>query len=171
MSGNADPEKVLSDSSSNEDVNVTKEVIADDAQNTALGQLPLPIAPAPRPVPLSRLDSELPKQKKKGHKSKDKDNGKDEDNDPFQHLPAHEKEILKRQLEIPAVKINYLSLYRFATRNDKIIIGISSLASIIGGALLPLMTVSLPWSSQLSDLSDSPRFFSAVSQARFRTFS
>ncbi len=61
--------------------------------------------------------------------------------DPFKHLPEHEKEILKRQLDLPAVKVNYMTLYRYATRNDKIILVIAGLAAIIGGALLPLMTV------------------------------
>lgn len=61
--------------------------------------------------------------------------------DPFKHLPEHEKEILKRQLDLPTVKVNYMTLYRYATRNDKIILVVAGLAAIIGGALLPLMTV------------------------------
>ena len=61
--------------------------------------------------------------------------------DPFKHLPEHEKEILKRQLDLPAVNVNYMTLYRYATKNDKIILVIAGLAAIIGGALLPLMTV------------------------------
>jgi ATP-binding cassette subfamily B (MDR/TAP) protein 1 len=65
----------------------------------------------------------------------------EEEDDPFKHLPQHEKEILKRQLDIPAAKVNYMTLYRYATRNDKIILVIASLAAVIGGALMPLMTV------------------------------
>lgn len=61
--------------------------------------------------------------------------------DPFNHLPEREKEILKRQLDLPAVKVNYMTLYRYATRNDKIILAIAGLAAIISGALLPLMTI------------------------------
>ena len=61
--------------------------------------------------------------------------------DPFKHLPEHEKDVLKRQLDLPAVKVGYLTLYRYATTNDKIILAIASLAAIISGALLPLMTV------------------------------
>ncbi|KAB8255465.1 P-loop containing nucleoside triphosphate hydrolase protein [Aspergillus pseudonomiae] len=66
---------------------------------------------------------------------------KEEDGDPFKHLSEHEKAILKRQLDLPATTVGYLTLYRYATRNDKIILVIASLAAIIGGALMPLMTV------------------------------
>ena len=77
-------------------------------------------------LPLNTLDSTLPSA---------------EVDDPFKHLPDHEKDILKRQLDLPAVKINYFTLYRYATTNDKIILVIAGLAAIISGALLPLMTV------------------------------
>ncbi|GAB1201923.1 hypothetical protein APSETT445_000520 [Aspergillus pseudonomiae] len=66
---------------------------------------------------------------------------KEEDGDPFKHLSEHEKAILKRQLDLPATTVGYLTLYRYATRNDKIMLVIASLAAIIGGALMPLMTV------------------------------
>ncbi|KAJ5212040.1 GTPase-activating protein [Penicillium cinerascens] len=66
---------------------------------------------------------------------------KEEDDDPFKHLPEHERVILKRQLDLPATNVNYMKLYRYATRNDMIILVIASLAAIIGGALMPLMTV------------------------------
>ncbi|KNG89222.1 multidrug resistance protein 1, 2, 3 (p glycoprotein 1, 2, 3) [Aspergillus nomiae NRRL 13137] len=66
---------------------------------------------------------------------------KEEDGDPFKHLSEHEKAILKRQLDQPATTVGYLTLYRYATRNDKIILVIASLAAIVGGALMPLMTV------------------------------
>lgn len=65
----------------------------------------------------------------------------EEDGDPFKHLPEHERVILKRQLDLPATKVNYMTLYRYATRNDKVVLVIASLAAIIGGALMPLMTV------------------------------
>ncbi|KAF4242997.1 hypothetical protein CNMCM8980_010157 [Aspergillus fumigatiaffinis] len=65
----------------------------------------------------------------------------EEECDPFKHLPEHERVILKRQLDLPATKVNYMTLYRYATRNDKVILLIASLAAIIGGALMPLMTV------------------------------
>jgi ATP-binding cassette subfamily B (MDR/TAP) protein 1 len=65
----------------------------------------------------------------------------EEDGDPFKHLSEHERVILKRQLDLPATKVNYMTLYRYATRNDKVVLVIASLAAIIGGALMPLMTV------------------------------
>ncbi|KAJ5959584.1 multidrug resistance protein 1 [Penicillium vulpinum] len=63
------------------------------------------------------------------------------DDDPFKHLPEHERLILKRQLDLPATKVNYMNLYRYATRNDKIVLVLASIAAIIGGALMPMMTI------------------------------
>ncbi|KAI4107579.1 MAG: hypothetical protein L6R37_001539 [Teloschistes peruensis] len=65
---------------------------------------------------------------------------KDEE-EAYAHLPPHEKEIVKRQLDIPPVTVTFKTLYRYATRNDLIIISISAIAAIGGGAVMPLMTV------------------------------
>lgn len=59
----------------------------------------------------------------------------------FAHLLEHEATILKRQLEIPSVKIGYSSLYRYATRNDILIMIVSAICAIAAGVALPLMTV------------------------------
>ncbi|KAL4814754.1 ABC transporter type 1, transmembrane domain-containing protein [Aspergillus spinulosporus] len=75
-----------------------------------------------------------------GQRPADRDEN-DDDGDPFRHLPEHERVILKRQLDLPATKVNYMTLYRYATRIDKVVLIIASLAAIIGGALMPLMTV------------------------------
>ena len=56
-------------------------------------------------------------------------------------LPEHEREIIKRQLDIPPVKVNYLTLYKYATRVDWVILAVSALCAIVGGAALPLSTV------------------------------
>ncbi|KAG8157696.1 hypothetical protein KVR01_012358 [Diaporthe batatas] len=61
--------------------------------------------------------------------------------DPFKHLPDHEKQILKRQLDVPAVKITYITLYRYATSKDKAILAVASVAAVIAGILVPMMTV------------------------------
>ncbi|KAI9700400.1 MAG: GTPase-activating protein [Candelina mexicana] len=61
--------------------------------------------------------------------------------DPFADLPEHEKKILKKQLDIPSVKVTYATLFRYATRNDIIILIISAFCAIAGGAVMPLMTV------------------------------
>ncbi|KAI9676610.1 MAG: GTPase-activating protein [Trizodia sp. TS-e1964] len=68
----------------------------------------------------------------------------DEEDDPFRHLPEHEKAILKEQLHVPSVNVNYFTLFRYATRNDLIIVFVSAICAIVGGAILPLMTVRLP---------------------------
>jgi ATP-binding cassette, subfamily B (MDR/TAP), member 1 len=64
-----------------------------------------------------------------------------EKDDPFQHLPANEAEILRRQVFTPEVKVGIGALYRFASKNDLLIIAASSIAAIASGAALPLMTV------------------------------
>ena len=61
----------------------------------------------------------------------------------YAHLPDDEKDIVKRQLHIPTAKVNYRTLFRYATKNDIFIIVISSICAIAGGAAMPLMTVSL----------------------------
>ncbi|KAI0115349.1 P-loop containing nucleoside triphosphate hydrolase protein [Daldinia grandis] len=66
---------------------------------------------------------------------------KDSNNDPFRHLPANEAEILKRQVITPEVRTGVLTLYRYSSRNDLIIMAVSAVCAIAGGAALPLMTV------------------------------
>ena len=65
-----------------------------------------------------------------------------EDDDPFKHLPDHEKQILKRQTDVPEVEIGFFTLYRYATKADMAILAISAVSAIAAGAALPLMTVS-----------------------------
>lgn len=59
----------------------------------------------------------------------------------FAHLPEHEKEILKRQLDAPKVKISFFGLYRYASKLDLFIIAISALCAIVAGAAMPLFTI------------------------------
>jgi ATP-binding cassette subfamily B (MDR/TAP) protein 1 len=66
---------------------------------------------------------------------------KPKDADIYAHLPPTEAEILKKQIDIPHVKVGWRILYRYATTNDKLIIAASSVCSIAAGAALPLMTV------------------------------
>lgn len=65
----------------------------------------------------------------------------DEEVDELAHLPAHEREILHRQLHVPDVKLNFFSLYRYATTNDKLFIALGAFTAIVGGALMPMMTI------------------------------
>lgn len=123
-------EKQVEESSSN-DGSSGKDIVLGDQEKTALGQTPfpmqLPVEPAP---PLSRLDSKAPKP-----------DNEEEENDPFAHLPQHEAVVLRRQLDIPAVKVTYRMLYRYATRNDWLIMALSGICAIAGGAVMPLMTI------------------------------
>jgi ATP-binding cassette subfamily B (MDR/TAP) protein 1 len=120
-----------SDVSSNNSDRVDAELV--NYEKTQLGQAPLPFAPTPIPaVPVTE----------KGFKSKDKRDSSDhETEDPFAHLPEHEKAILKRQLDMPTINVTYKMLFRYATRNDKLIMALSAFCAIAGGALLPLMTI------------------------------
>ena len=60
----------------------------------------------------------------------------------YAHLPPHEREIVHRQLAIPSVPVTFKTLFRYASRNDIMIIIISGLCAIAGGSVQPLMTVS-----------------------------
>ncbi|KAF9769673.1 hypothetical protein IL306_012892, partial [Fusarium sp. DS 682] len=61
--------------------------------------------------------------------------------DQYRHLPPDEAEVLRRQVVSPEVKQGVAVLYRYASRNDILIIIVSSICAIAGGAALPLMTV------------------------------
>lgn len=125
-------EKQVSESSSN-DGGSRDEIDVADQEKTMLGQTPFPMQMAVEPAPpLHRLDSRPPTS------TKDKDQ---KEEDPLAHLPEHEAAIIRRQLEIPPVKLSYKDLYRYATRNDLLIMCISGLCAITGGAVMPLMTI------------------------------
>lgn len=70
-----------------------------------------------------------------------KDGSQDVEKDPYEHLAADEAAILKRQALTPDVKTGFFALYRYASRNDKLLILAGSVAAIAAGAALPMMTV------------------------------
>jgi len=59
----------------------------------------------------------------------------------FAHLPEHERAILKRQLDVPEVKVSFKTLFRYASTWDIVIFYVAAICSIAAGAALPLMTV------------------------------
>ncbi|KAG6018886.1 hypothetical protein E4U41_003518, partial [Claviceps citrina] len=59
----------------------------------------------------------------------------------FRHLPPHEAAVLKRQTITPEIKQGVGVLYRYASRNDLIIIAVSAVCAVASGAALPLMTI------------------------------
>jgi ATP-binding cassette subfamily B (MDR/TAP) protein 1 len=65
----------------------------------------------------------------------------DTDDDPYQHLPESEATVLRNQVITPNVESGVAALYRYASRNDRIIIFISAVAAIASGAVLPLATI------------------------------
>lgn len=125
-----------------------------DGEKMALGQNSIPTAPADNTESNWRNNwskshkKSQPSQESKSSKSKssksekEKDKDKeDEDKDPFAHLPEHEAAILRRQLDIPAIKITYKDLYRYATKTDLAIQFVGAIMAIVAGAALPLMTI------------------------------
>jgi ATP-binding cassette subfamily B (MDR/TAP) protein 1 len=64
-----------------------------------------------------------------------------EETDPYAHLPEREAKILKDQVLTPDVKVGLVTLYRYSSRNDLLILFVSAICSIASGAALPLMTV------------------------------
>jgi ATP-binding cassette, subfamily B (MDR/TAP), member 1 len=120
--------QISSDNSSND--GSRNEIEAVDVEKAQLGNAPVPLQVPVEPTPLKRLDSAVPKSQ---HEK--------EEEDPLAHLPEHEAEIIRRQLDIPPVKVGYKQLYRYATRNDFLIMIVSGICAIAGGAALPLMTV------------------------------
>ncbi|KAK2834902.1 multidrug-resistance transporter mdr2 [Arthroderma sp. PD_2] len=91
----------------------------------------------------STSSSDIEKDKHGKKADSDPTEGKAEDDldATLAHLPEHEQAILKEQLFIPEIKATYGTLLRYATRNDMILLGLVSLASIAAGAALPLFTV------------------------------
>jgi len=65
----------------------------------------------------------------------------EDDEDLFKHLPPHEAEILKRQVFTPTAKVGFVTLYRYASTYDLLIMAVAALCAIAAGAALPLMTV------------------------------
>lgn len=80
-------------------------------------------------VDLGKLDSQAPNCVR------------EKDADPYAALAPEEAAILKRQVETPDIKVGIVSLYRYATRIDLILIFIGAVCAIASGAILPLMTV------------------------------
>lgn len=64
-----------------------------------------------------------------------------DDNDPYRHLSESEAKVLKDQVLTPDVKVGVSTLYRYASRNDLLIMAVGSVCAIASGAALPLMTV------------------------------
>lgn len=87
------------------------------------------LVPPPEPAALEKPDSKVLQP------------GDLKSDDPYAHLPEEEASILKRQVLTPDVKAGVATLYRYSSRNDLLIMAVSALGAIAGGAALPLMTV------------------------------
>lgn len=57
-------------------------------------------------------------------------------------LSEHETSILDRQIATPPLtKLNYFSLFRYATRSDYVVMSVAGICAIAGGATLPVMNL------------------------------
>ena len=52
-----------------------------------------------------------------------------------------ESKVLQRQVQTPEVQVGFFSLYRYATSYDLAVLAVSSICAMVGGAVLPLVTV------------------------------
>jgi ATP-binding cassette subfamily B (MDR/TAP) protein 1 len=95
-----------------------------EAQTEAQTAQPLP---GEKPEQVEKLDSHIVKF--------------DKVEDPYAHLPEDEQTILKIQVDTPVVSTGWKTLYRYGTKNDFLIMAVSSICAIAAGAALPLMTV------------------------------
>lgn len=113
---------------SSDDNRISKENVLDEKRQPSAGSSQSSSQDAPG---FNKIDSQIVKVS----------DTQDEDQ-LYAHLPPHEREIIKRQLNTPSVPVNFFTLFRYATRNDHIIMYVSAVCAIAGGAIQPLMTVS-----------------------------
>ena len=116
-------------------------------QDTAKSSPSLAVSTKEREEVKSRSSADSPPSSSKDDNLKKLDSqivptGKAKDGDEaLDHLPEHERAIIKRQLVIPNVTATFKMIYRYSTTVDLVIIFVSSFCAIAGGAALPLMTV------------------------------
>ncbi|KAK9468222.1 P-loop containing nucleoside triphosphate hydrolase protein [Lipomyces arxii] len=63
------------------------------------------------------------------------------DIDEFSALTDHDAQILRQQVAVPEFQATFWTLYRFADRKDRVLLGVAFLAEILSGAMRPLMTI------------------------------
>ncbi|KAI9741838.1 MAG: GTPase-activating protein [Cirrosporium novae-zelandiae] len=68
-------------------------------------------------------------------------NGDEEDDQGLSNLPDNERTIVRKQVDVPPVEVKYTTLFRYRTHADIMIMIVSSICAIAGGACLPLMTI------------------------------
>ena len=101
---------------------------------------PIPLEDTPSRASSATIGG-MDKAVAEGEKKNAGDSNVDEVVDPMSLLPEHEAEILKRQIDTPEVAYGLGSLWRYATRNDLIIIAVACVCSAASGAALPMMTI------------------------------
>ena len=93
------------------------------------------------PVPKPKAQQQQQQQQQQPQKGAAGGQGQGQGPDPFATLPPHEADILRKQLDTPNVKVGFKQLFRYATKNDIIILIVASICAIGGGAALPIMTI------------------------------
>lgn len=65
----------------------------------------------------------------------------EEKGDVVERRKDQDEQFLRRQIQMPEVKVTYRSLFRYSTLFDTLILWCSICCSLVAGAALPLMTV------------------------------
>jgi ATP-binding cassette subfamily B (MDR/TAP) protein 1 len=97
--------------------------------------------PEKRSASMSNSDRSLQQRDSRVVVAGTKDDKSEELEDELAHLSENEREIIRRQIEVPNLPVTFFKLYRFSTTNDLILIAIGCITSIVGGAILPMMTI------------------------------
>jgi len=94
------------------------------------------ISPKSNDIPTSEKFDAVAKDRKVKKSKKNKKGQEvavEEEQDPFAHLPEHEREVLRRQLVVRDVPVTYRTLFRYATKADLLIMAAGAIGSIVGG--------------------------------------
>lgn len=120
-----------SDDSQRSETSISNETIGNDTQGVQKLHKEAPISH-------NREESRnrMPHNPKNGRHAEPKD-----EQDPYGHLSVHQAEILKRQIVTPEVQKGIKVIYCYITRNDAIIITVSSIFAVASGATMPLMNI------------------------------
>ncbi|PWY70198.1 P-loop containing nucleoside triphosphate hydrolase protein [Aspergillus heteromorphus CBS 117.55] len=118
---------------------------AEEAQIAAMEQEQPPASTTPeqrKSSGRSSVTSSAVVPAEKGSAAAGKQLARADDSDAlYAHLPDHEKQILKKQLDADDVNVSFFGLFRYASRTDLIIMSVSGICAIIAGAALPLFTI------------------------------
>ncbi|KAK9450309.1 P-loop containing nucleoside triphosphate hydrolase protein [Limtongia smithiae] len=85
--------------------------------------------------------------------------------DEFSGLSDRDAEILRQQVVVPNISSSFFRLYRYANSNDKILLSVGVLASVLEGLMRPLMSFVFGFATQdftdLGSMVRTPSYFNS----------